>query len=355
MTISELYKKKQINLRLHNICVANDLRTFKCVQNHYLKYQTFSNLKGCGKKSNAELKGFYLSLRKVSNHPDSSIKGSCLLDSLAELDPKLSKTLDQLIQISFLNLSSRAQKSLVTYLGSIPELEIFKQKILSRSFSIFNLQDAGQKTINEISNYIEKVINFIELLDGLELIEHRNDRILAFLHKNIFPFNNLTEKVIKSRSIFKIVKYLLDKNILFNKNQDLVFQKANKLYKSEAHIEYDGLARELGTTLERVRHLRRVSLEKLEDKFQFVRFIQDEILEKFKSEEPQEIINVDTKLQEELNYRNGTNFSTGFIAILMSVYLSEYYELIGDENRTFAKILSLNIQDDDKIYRLERK
>jgi len=107
--------------------------------------------------------------------------------------------------------------------------------------------------------------------------------------------------------------------------------------------------------LERVRHLRRVSLEKLGDKLQFIKFFQDEILEKFKSEEPQQIINVDTELQEELNYRHGTNFSKGFIAILMSIYLSEYYELIGDDNFTFAKILSLNIPDDDKIYRFERK
>ena len=353
MTISELYKKKQINLRLHNICIDNDLYTFDCVQNHYLSYKTFTNLKKCGKKSNTELIGLYLSLRHILDNTDSTSNGKCLLVTISEMKPQILRILDKFILVSFYNLSNRAQKSLVMYLGSQPELEIFKQKILTRSFSTHNLQNAGQKTIEEITFYVEKVINLIELLGKAENNSEQDTSINKFLLENTYPFNVVPENIIEKNSIFTTVKYLLENHLLFKKNKSLVIQETGNIYLSKHHNDYEDLAIQLNTTSERVRHLRRVALEKLRNKLQLIRIIDDVYLRRFKGLNHQEIINIDDRFQSKINNENGTEFSKGFIAILMGIYLQEFYDLKrGGNINSLNKILSHSPTDEERNYKL---
>lgn len=79
MTIEEMFKRGEISIRTRNICINNQLKTFRDLELHYIGNKTFRNLRSCGNKANDELIEVYNEYKHIYSEnktaePDSIIK-----------------------------------------------------------------------------------------------------------------------------------------------------------------------------------------------------------------------------------------------------------------------------------------
>lgn len=67
MTIEEIHSRGEISSYTYNVCIANRIKTFKELKLHYLKNDTFKNLKYCSRESIAELIEVYNKYKKYKD------------------------------------------------------------------------------------------------------------------------------------------------------------------------------------------------------------------------------------------------------------------------------------------------
>lgn len=87
MTIEEMFKRGDISIRTRNICINNQLKTFRDLELHYIECETFRNLRSCGNKANEELIEVYNEYKHIygenkTAQPVSINEGEVILYSL---------------------------------------------------------------------------------------------------------------------------------------------------------------------------------------------------------------------------------------------------------------------------------
>src|SRR5690606_26211322 len=111
----------------------------------------------------------------------------------------------------------------------------------------------------------------------------------------------IPSEILDSLSIFKLVDFLIGSNAVFEKNQNIIFQKAFKVYLNQTELTLDEIAEELNLSRERVRQIRKSILEDLFANLQFVRNIEDDLFQKYKIDINQNFIFIDDDLTVVIN------------------------------------------------------
>lgn len=333
MTIEEIYYSEDITVRSINVCNYNGLTNLSAILKYYQENKTFDKLRNCGRKSNKELIELCLKYNVFENIDNLNFTTNemSLISVIIELTRSQRDIVNNYIEINFSSLSNRTKNALTTFLSGDLKIRNISEKILTNSnFDANKIQNIGNKSINEINNYISLIVDFIKKVSSIEneidLIGLRN----RFFIEKTFAITEIPNEVLASQSIFKLTDFLLNYNAIFDKNQNIIFQKAIKIYNNQAELSLDEIAEEANLSRERVRQIRKTCLEELFSKLQFVKNIDDDLFQKYGFDLNQNFLIIDEDSKHRINEINNTNFSNEFISFLIYVYISDKFELIGE-------------------------
>lgn len=342
MTLEEIYNKNDLSIRTYNICKYNELLDINAILAHYAKYNTFSNLRNCGTKSDIELKAL------CDNHIKLKDKNELIIiddkiDLFKNIIDNLSITKRQLINtfihINTSNLSNRSRNAISFYLEYNFKVKNFYEKILGHTtFKIEALQNIGDLSIKELSDYIETIKKFIANVYDNENIEEINKINIEYLLKTTFTLSDIPADVLSSNSIFKISHFLIYSKSLFEKKINDVINKTIKISQFQADLTFEDISKELRFTKERIRQIRSLSFDKLFEKLMFLKNIEEDLYKKYNIETEEDFIWINTEIANNINQINQTDFTPQFITYILSSYLSSKFDLLGNlEDTLFVK------------------
>ncbi len=333
MTIKEIYHSEDISVRSFNVCNNNNLKDLNAVLKHYRDYQTFDNLRNCGRKSNEELTALCL---KYLNF-DSSLLAEPLrpekklISTISNFTRTQREIVNSFIEINANNLSNRSKNAITSFLNGNLKIRNINDRILSNDkFNFQDIKNVGAKTVIELKFFFDSIIDFIE---KVEKVDNKNDLVVLrnrFFIEQTFSISSIPNEILESLSIFSLVDFLIYKDSIFDKNENIIFKKAFKIYESKPALIVDEMAKELNISGERVRQIRKGILENLFSNLQFLRYIDDDIYQKYYLDPHQQLIIVDEDLNKLINQTNNTNFTAEFNSILIYSYIPDKFELLGN-------------------------
>jgi len=256
MKIEEIYHSEDISVRSFNVCKDNDLNDLTAILKHYRKYSTFGNLRNCGRKSNEDLKALCLKYSENGSNQFSEYINpeNKLITTIANLTRFHRDIVNSFIEINANNLSNRSKNAIISFLNKNIKIRNISERILNNDrFNFQDIKNVGTKTVKELKSFIHNITEFIEKVAEVErekdLVALRN----RFFIEKTFSITSIPNEILESQSIFSLVDFLLSKNVIFDKNENTIFQKAFKIYNNQPEITLDDIAKEINISRERVR------------------------------------------------------------------------------------------------------
>ena len=142
-------------------------------------------------------------------------------------------------------------------------------------------------------------------------VENENDLVSLrnrFFIEKTFSISSIHNEILESQSIFSLVDFLISKDAIFEKNENIIFQKAFKVYNEQPELTLDYIAGEINISKERVRQLRKNIIENLLSYLQFTRNIEDDLYQKYDIDQNKHVINIEDNLNNLINEVNKTNY-----------------------------------------------
>ncbi|MBA3985738.1 MAG: hypothetical protein H0X63_03990 [Flavobacteriales bacterium] len=333
MTIEEIYYSEDISVRACNVCNDNGLKDLSAILNYYRENKTFNSLRNCGKKSNEELTS--ICLKYIYSDGIEQLELPKTENPLISLISNLTRTqreiINSFIDITFNHLSNRSKNAITSFLKSNLKIRNICDKILANEgFNILEIKNVGRKSVTELNSFFHITKNFILKVSR---IENENDLIALknrFFIEKTFSITEIPSEILESQSIFKLTDFLICQNAIFNKHYNEIFLKAFKIYESQTELTLDEIAEDCGLTRERIRQIRKIFLEELFTKLHFIKITDDDLFQKYNIDILQDYILIDSDIVNLINEINNTNFSNEFITLLIYVYISDKFELIGN-------------------------
>lgn len=351
MTIEEIYNSERISIRSFNVCTSNNLNDLISILKHFREYETFSNLRNCGEKSNGELIALCLKYEHNIEHVQTEELPYSVVPILTKRIQR--DIVNSFIEINSRNLSNRSINAITSFLHGNLKIKNISEHILNnKKFKIQNIKNIGEKSVTELENFIDSIISFTQKVSSTEdendLISMKN---LFFIEKT-FSVSEMPNEVLEIQSIFKLTNFLISQNVLYESNQNIIFKKAIKIYNNQPELTLNEIAEQLNVSKERVRQIRKSCLERLFDNLQFIKNIDDDFFQKCGIEFNQDFISIHESLSDTINDINNTNFTNEFITYLIYVYISDKFNLIGniEDVLQFKKINSRNRHNWEKLY-----
>lgn len=333
MTIEEIYYSEDISVRSFNVCNDNDLKDLNAILKHYREHRTFGNLRNCGKKSNEELTDLCV---KYKDYGSSQIveppkPEKQLITTISNFNRTQREIVNSFIEINSNNLSNRSKNAITSFLNGNLKIRNISERILTNErFNFQDIKNVGTKTVSELKSFFETIIDFIEKVAELEnekdLVALRN----RFFIEKTFSISSIPIEILESQSIFSLVDFLINKDVIFEKNENIIFQKAFKIYDKQPELTLDDIAEEINISRERVRQIRKGIVENLPASLQFTRNIEDDLYQKYDIDQNHQLIYVDDDLNNLINGINKTNFSNEFNTFIIYTYISDKFDLIGE-------------------------
>jgi hypothetical protein len=301
-------------------------------------------LRNVGKKSIPEIIQFIESLKKeLFRNTDLNFTNektpkhqNPIITFISNLTRIQREIVNSFIEINSNNLSNRSKNALTSFLDGNLKIRNISERILTNDrFNFQDIKNVGKKTVTELKSFFDSIIDFIakvsEVENENELIALRN----RFIIEKTFSISSIPDEILKSQSIFTLVDFLISKNVIFDKNENIIFLRAFKIYNNLTPLTLDEIAEELKISRERVRQIRKAILRNLFSNLQFLRNLDDDLYRKYSLDQNQQLINVDEILNKMINQINNTNFSTEFNSILIYSYIPDKYELLGNIEDVF--------------------
>jgi hypothetical protein len=333
MTIEEIYYSEDISVRSFNVCNNNDLKDLNAILKHYGEHKTFGNLRNCGRKSNEEL--IALCVKYIDYGSSQIVEPSKpekqLITTISNFTRTQREIVNSFIEINANNLSNRSKNSITSFLNGNLKIRYLSERILANDrFNFQDIKNVGTKTVTELKSFIDSVIEFI-----VKVAEVKNERDLValrnrFFIEKTFLISSIPNEILESQSIFSLVDFLISKNAIFEKNENIIFQKALKIYDNQPELTLDEIADQINISKERVRQIRKGVLENLFNNLQFVKNIEDDLYQKYGIDQNQHLINIDNDINKRINDVNKINFSIEFNTFLIYTYFSAKFDLVGE-------------------------
>lgn len=333
MTIEEIYKKGEISLRSYNVCKSNELLSLSLLKKYYYTNKSFEKLLNCGRKTNEELIEI---CNAYPNDLNEDIEINLKIEKplkviLSNLTRIQREVINSYIFVNTNSLSVRSRNAILLYLKNNIKVKNFAEKILlSDSFNIQKLKNIGNKCIPEIEIYISIIQDFLVKVSRTK----DNKRIIAlknkFLIERIFDIPMVPNEILESESIFQLTNFLLDQNAFFSENQTIIIKKALRLFNDQKELTIDEIAEQVNLSRERVRQIRKSSLEILFSKLVYTSNFNDDLFQKYSIDIEALYIDINDNISEKINTKNNTNFSREFITFILSAYLKDKFTLVGN-------------------------
>ena len=179
-----------------------------------------------------------------------------------------------------------------------------------------------------------------EFLNGLKL----DTSNLNLVYQGIVGFDH--------PPIFKILDILVNSDFLFPpKNQTKIFKETLNCYLNQEEFTLEEVGKQIGLTRERIRQIREKILNRLRYGFKRKQYSEFHrlFLEYIDSTEQPYIFITDEET-ENINNKEGTNFSSIFITYILSKVFYDYFDQVGKFENLFNKKRSKNSFHIQNIY-----
>lgn len=282
ITFYELVKNENLSARSQNVCIDNGMTDFSSIIIYYWTNENFLKLKNCGQKSNIELielcKKYEIRIEKPTKIRVIDKPINSLILKIDSLTVKQKQIINIWLVSKFHELPIRPQNALNALLNNEITIKNFCDTIFSDTeFDISAIRNIGEKSESEIDAFIGLIKEQIELV--LSCQDEREIEIKlceTFLIKNFSIIDATILQTIEDYNfqdgipIFKIIKVLVDNDILFEIREKQIFN--NEFYSTDEKEfkSVSDLSIEFGITRERVRQIRIKFLGKFESYFRFI-------------------------------------------------------------------------------------
>lgn len=334
MTIEEIYYSEDISVRSFNVCNDNDLKDLSAILKHYREHKTFGNLRNCGRKSNEELTDLCVKYIDYggSQIVEPSKPEKQLITTISSFNRTQREIINSFIEINSNNLSNRSKNAITSFLNGNLKIRNISERILTNDrFNFQDIKNVGTKTVTELKSFIHTITEFIEKVAE---VESENDLVALrnrFFIEKTFSISSIPNEILESQSIFSLVDFLISKDAIFDKNENIIFQKAFKIYDKQPELTLDDIAEEINISRERVRQIRKNILKKNVIKnFEFVKNIEDDLHQKYDIDQNQHLVIIDDDLNNLINSVNNTNFSNAFNTLITYSFISNKFDLVGE-------------------------
>ena len=204
MTIKEIYRKGEINIRSFNVCIDNKINSLKDLKNFFKVYSTFKKLRNCGNKSNEELiaicKKYYLNkdnivLEKITLN-DLYKKGELNVRSFNVCNDSNIKFLEDLKKFyakhnSFKKLRNCGNKSNQELISVCKKYHSVNEDFLTPK----KKENRLEKIVFELTRIQREVINSFIIINTNSLSNRVRNAVSYQLEDN-FKIKRFTEKIL---------------------------------------------------------------------------------------------------------------------------------------------------------------
>ncbi|UOE42127.1 hypothetical protein MTP09_05690 [Chryseobacterium suipulveris] len=330
-TIQEIYESDEISVRTYNVCYYNDLLTIKDIVNYFGKNSGFHLLRNCGLKTRTELHSIYQKAAPfLYQNTNDNINKEFVPTEFNRTEREIATNI---IRFEFESLSVRTQNVLNRYLdGNLSFNNIEKNVLLVSNKKLFELDNLGQKSWQELINFKEKIQSLISDLKTVnndqELMNLKNSYFLKTKFSSIL----IPEDILNSQSLFKIIHYLINENFFDSSNENFILKHCLQVFVGIPRYNLTEAAEKLNITRERVRQIRETLIDKLVEKFAFVGNIYDRYVLKLREESTDNFLFINNEDVDIINLKNCTNFTAEFILFIIYLSTDDHYKIVGDIN-----------------------
>ncbi len=333
MNLADLFEHENISVRSRNVCEDNGIIDLTTLIDYFNENGSFLNLRNCGAKSNLELISFCQKL--LPNKTDIKVQIKLEINPIIEAISKLNRAQREIInifiEVNFKNLSIRSQNALSKLLNHNLKIKSFAESIyINQNFNFKSTRNIGAKSVVELNSFKNSLTSLI-----FEVCKIENDSELAILKnkyflERTFSIQNIPDEIILSDSLFVLVKFLIDQNLLFEKNTNDIFKSSLQIFSDKPVLSLDQVAQECNLTRERVRQKRKYCLEVLFDKLDFIESFEEDLYQRYNIDISNDYVDISTETAGLINEINKTNFSKEFIKFLIYRSNTNSIALIGN-------------------------
>jgi hypothetical protein len=341
ISLEELADRDWLSVRAVNICEKFGLLTLTQILTFYQKNGSFMKLQNCGKKTEEEL------TELCEKHKEQKLEAEIkdkenIFTLINELNPLKRSTLNRHIEYLISNLTVRAQNGVknISQSGSIKEI---LETIYEPEFHFKKLQNIGDKTVEELQTFKIQISNFLILLRTLQNEELRKE-YAKLVVKTTFKdlpenFETEFERVLDPCGrikLFRLLSLLIESDQLFNRNEKRIFAS---IYSTPNGSEetLESIATDLKLTRERVRQLKSLLQENIQNYFLFIsNFITDDFVN-YEVETVSSFKLIDDSFSEKINRNEEVNFNTLFCSIILGLFLKKSHSVLGDDETLNGK------------------
>lgn len=327
--LMQLVEDRKLSVKAYNICSVNGLHTIGDLIDYYQFSKDFSVFRSCGKKTQMELSSFCENNKQLDIIINQKSEKSKDFQYFKSLGVNKLELLAMYVEYKVKQQEVRASNVIHSIWGNqIDLVKLMKHCCLDKGYSFKNIKNVGRKTKGQLDIFCEDICSFfhqIQLEDSDKEIELLYNEF--WMKNTYYPyFNHYSFQV---DSVFELIDLLLKKNRFKQKLKSEILKKVIKVYRDTPTSTLDEIASEFGYTRERIRQLRHYYVTILTNLFGDISAFKDNVEENYGIDLSQNILWINKTEADYINEFNQTQFHNEFITLILYLYLSEQFELIG--------------------------
>jgi len=348
--IEELYNKKIISTRTHNLCLVNKLDSLEKLHRFYKKRGSFISLDNCGLRSNLELidicKKFEDKNQLVEVDGFQEINFNEILEQMPDSQLQI---LQAKIQNLIGQLDNRTKNAISLYLKHDFSFEnLIEKEVLLPHFSVNKIKGLGQKTgaiATEVFNQIRSLLTEPKpsfLIDDVEEVKS--------IYLKYFPQDQLAYLDLTYESYFNNCEYLLQSKILFTNTERMIIQHGLILYKGQKLLTSTELQERLKLSSREVSLLKQKTINKIKNNMLFLKDFRHYFEAKNRVNSKVDVLQYPYYIFEKIRDLHNVNFSDSFISFLIGIIYKDSYKSVGYYKSCLGKLEKKRIKFNSKFH-----
>lgn len=343
--IEELYNKKIISTRSHNLCLVNKLDTLEKIHRFYKKRGSFTSLANCGQRSNLELIGV---CEKFQNQNQlNSVEGFQEINFHKILD-ELPNQQIQLIQVQTQQmidqLDNRTKNALALYLKHDYDISnLIEKEVLLPHFSFTKIKGLGVKTEGVASQLFAKIRLLLTDAKPSNLKAKRDD--VVNVYEKYFPKSVVDSLDFSYDGYFKNCAKLLTNKTLFDKDERLVIKYGLMIYQNQEYLEAKELQKKINCKGRDIALLKQRTINKIKNHFVFLKEFRIYFSAKNKIvDDKVDLLYYPDYIFEKIRDLYHVEFNDVFLSFMIGMIYSDTHKNVGYHKSCLSKIVKRRLK-----------
>jgi hypothetical protein len=258
-----------------------------------------------------------------------------------DFNPFKKAALNRHIEYLISNLKIRARNGITQFFGETFTAKEIIETIYSYSFDFQDIKNIGSKTVSELNDFKADISSFIETLRFIE-DDHLSREYAKLIVKTTFSnlpinFNEQFENVFDNTGkikLFKLIYFLIENGHILKQKEKQLFYF---LYTESYTKSLEQIATELDIGKERIRQLRIIFEDEVQDYFRFILSFNSQDLVTYSISTDTRFKIIDKDFTQKINTAEDVKFNVLFYSIIFGLFLENSHSVLGDDETISGK------------------